>query len=1036
MASAADAVGREDYMSETAALSAALESTSLSDAGQPPQSDTEKAPAATNATRPLRIYTRAQLLHLHRSPLVQPPPDMPELKSWFGTENEQNLAKKDVDQSTPGGSRDRRPSFRSTLTQPSQMGNFKHQSLRDRDKDRDKDGDKDRERDIRDREGQERLRHLSDKYDRDRLNLSTTNARTKDREGGSSSTRANSQGQPASTTSRRGEARETSKRKMTEPADDWRRGDSSRNTREDRDATTRRDRDRSRPPSSRRERGAEREDARERSTRDRGDDDDETRHWRDDGKRDERVAARKARERGGDHWEPSSDRRWAVTDEKDGRYKRTNGRERRNGGQDEGRDRDDRKERDREREKEKEPAWMETYVPNEPLPGILGGVASSGELDGIQAWKKGLKDKEKDEKDSARKEQGEVTALSAGKADKPVPEEKSSAGMDEIQLFRLLMQKEQGKREPDPIAFSSSETTSGQVSIVPVNDPKRIDGAPSTFVHSNEPKSTNALDTPIMVGQGAPSSRPSVPSKTTAILNPLPSEKALSEPHFNPPSGPRLLSLGRGNKPQAQLPTTTLSPQTPPVDTTRSAAGFSPFEDAFNQSRILLERGGHIAPPPDGLQRLQPDRSPHHPHQVYAPGPLDNTQIDPNGNGYSVPKGSRFAKFFDGKTREPVPPKAQTPTGFTSPSPNPAQRYDQGSYTGPSNNADDHRAMDDIIAMLANSQAHRSGQNVNTTGLPPVQHNTNTSFNGHGVHPLLHQQHHPNANRSESLYDSRLDDRSFVPDGMVPGLRTAPPTRARDNYTDSMDDPLIHLQRLAQQQQLQHRADPNFGAPVNSMFNQQQTRGVGLPQHQQQSYRGGPSPNPLQQLGMPPARGIPPGLANLGSRPPHEASQFLGLPGGPTGLSLAALSNGGQMHPQQQQFNGFNNNSNIGNLPYGGHQQQFRGPGPAMNLQNTGAHIPLGNVSQNNMDPRLAAQFGVGAGIPVGGRGLGGNILPPHQRPGPQMQGPHMGMRGQQQQLPPHMMPHMHHSSQSPQGPTNGPAQDLMALLMGGTLRE
>jgi hypothetical protein len=45
------------------------------------------------------------------------------------------------------------------------MGNFKHQSLRDRDRDRDRDGDKDRERDIRDKEGQERLRNVSvDKY--------------------------------------------------------------------------------------------------------------------------------------------------------------------------------------------------------------------------------------------------------------------------------------------------------------------------------------------------------------------------------------------------------------------------------------------------------------------------------------------------------------------------------------------------------------------------------------------------------------------------------------------------------------------------------------------------------------------------------------------------------------------------------------------------------------------------------------------------------------------------------------------------------
>lgn len=48
-----------------------------------------------------------------------------------------------------------RPSFRSTLSQPSQMGNFKHQSLRSGDRERD--GDRDRDREIRDKEG---LRHV------------------------------------------------------------------------------------------------------------------------------------------------------------------------------------------------------------------------------------------------------------------------------------------------------------------------------------------------------------------------------------------------------------------------------------------------------------------------------------------------------------------------------------------------------------------------------------------------------------------------------------------------------------------------------------------------------------------------------------------------------------------------------------------------------------------------------------------------------------------------------------------------------------
>jgi hypothetical protein len=54
-----------------------------------------------------------------------------------------------------------RASFRSTLTQPSQMGNFKHQSIRSNEREKDKDADRDRERDLRDKEGQERLRNVS-----------------------------------------------------------------------------------------------------------------------------------------------------------------------------------------------------------------------------------------------------------------------------------------------------------------------------------------------------------------------------------------------------------------------------------------------------------------------------------------------------------------------------------------------------------------------------------------------------------------------------------------------------------------------------------------------------------------------------------------------------------------------------------------------------------------------------------------------------------------------------------------------------------
>jgi len=322
-------------------------------------------------------------------------------------------------------------------------------------------------------------------------------------------------------------------------------------------------------------------------------------------------------------------------------------------------------------------------------------------------------------------------------------------------------------------------------------------------------------------------------------------------------------------------------------------------------------------------------------------------------------------------------------------------------------------------------------QNVNLSGgLPPLQHNL--AFNGQGSHQILHQQHQL-PSRSESLYDSRLDDRSFVPDGMVPGLRTVPPPRSRDNFSDAMDDPVLHIQRLAQQQQLQHRGDPSFA--LNSMYNQQQNRGMGLPlQQQQQPYRGGPSPSNAQQLGIQNGQRLPPGLANLGSRPPHEPSQFLGMSGGLTGPQLAALSGTG---PLPQQFNNFGNSA-LSNPSFPNHQQQFRGPPPSMSLPNAaGGHLGMGNLSQNNVDPRLASGYGpgIGGGISLGQRGLGNNGILPQQRLAPQqLQSQHLGLRPQQQaQLPPHMMPQMH---QVPQGPTNQPAQDLMALLMGGTLRE
>lgn len=74
-------------------------------------------------SRPLMIYTRPQMLHLQSSPLVKSPPDMPELKHWFGyvapyvhirlfdhfySEHEPSLSKKDSEPTTPNSARERR----------------------------------------------------------------------------------------------------------------------------------------------------------------------------------------------------------------------------------------------------------------------------------------------------------------------------------------------------------------------------------------------------------------------------------------------------------------------------------------------------------------------------------------------------------------------------------------------------------------------------------------------------------------------------------------------------------------------------------------------------------------------------------------------------------------------------------------------------------------------------------------------------------------------------------------------------------------
>ncbi|KAG6845987.1 hypothetical protein H0H87_011035 [Tephrocybe sp. NHM501043] len=1065
--------------------------------------------------RPMRIYTRPQILLLYNSPLVQLPPGMPELKDWFGSENEQNLSKKESDPTTPGSARERRcaffasnktpsrPTFRSALSQPSQMGNFKHQSLRsndrEREKDRDRDGDKDRERDIRDKEGHERLRHLSDKYDRDRLALPLS-ARPKEREAAphlsaGSSSRLGGQTQTPMGSSRRGDTREVIKKKAGEASEDWRKGlceillfglpshtlqdqihapqgmndtgiDVGRKDRDDRGKSHVRDSSRSRRENSPSRRERERELEREFE--------DDPRRWRDDGKRDERIAARRTvghgeRLREKDIALDSTDRRWVAGEDRESRMKRSTGRDRKPGAlTDEGKDRDDR--RDREREKEKEPAWMDTYVPSSSSGGILGGKTGDGELDGIQAWKKERKEKE-------MKDKADASSTADSSQDPLQKPDATGNSLDEIQIFRLLMKKEEEKKRSDgtennsQTSVADSEKTAAAVhhSLLPSNGtlvrdnsaltPGHLNGDIRTLpTHSSSQPEAHSVPAPTLLSllgakETAATQTSQIPSDTAKSSFPitdLPVAESSSEntevyrdltPQFNPPPGSRLLAFARtapkpsnvssnvalnGAPPNLGLLHQELSSAIPPkADNNRSLSGFSPFD--------------HQRPPSHGPEESRgPPTSPDINRRTtgaFTPPTEHSQHLDPSsdsGNGFSANKGSRFAKFFDAKGREGSVALSKSPAGLVSSSPGPTNQRQEHGF-GSQGNGPDPRAMDEIYAMLSSSAQGSRGAPLHPNATPMPNSGAfglQPQSNLHIIQQHQAQQHHIHGNRLEPLYDSRLDDRNFVPDGMVPGLRAVPPPRNRDNptlYPENMEDMPFNVQPRLPHQQQRNFEQLYSGVPP-SLYGQQGGRNPGIPMQANQ-YRGGPSPLSHQHSHVPSSQQrLPPGLANLGGRPPHEPS--LGMAGMPN----SGLHNGIHLDGSQQQP--FNNFPPGGNLGYGS-GPPIRSP---HQLQNQGAHLPMGG-HPNNLNLRTAGQNQLlGLSGASGLRGAGG-FFPGQQAPGGQM--PQLlAMRQQQQQqqqqqLPPHMMTHVLPPHMQHHGPASSqPTQDLMTLLMGGSHRE
>lgn len=319
--------------------------------------------------------------------------------------------------------------------------------------------------------------------------------------------------------------------------------------------------------------------------------------------------------------------------------------------------------------------------------------------------------------------------------------------------------------------------------------------------------------------------------------------------------------------------------------------------------------------------------------------------------------------------------------------------------------------------MLSQQQGNSFGQNI------PVQ-----------------QHHLPPNSRLDALYDSRLEDKSFVPDGMVPGLRSAvPPNRVRDvglNYLpEHLDE---QLQFGINRPPPQHRNGELFGSNPQQIYaqTQQQQNFVRSGPLQQVPFRGNPSPiasqNPLQAITQP--QRLPPGLANLGARPPHDSNQIFG-----NGIqqlqnhqnALHAHSNG--LAQQQANYPNFQGGNGLG-VGGGGGPQIRLGPGQQQHhLQGLVGHNLLSGLEVRNGGTQAQQQL-LGGLQGVGGYGGQGQLS--HAQLQAQLALRQQQQRQQQQQqlLSQGMVPHLAHLQQS--GGVHGhnqPAQDLMALLMGNS---
>ncbi|KAG8856323.1 hypothetical protein FRB96_006474 [Tulasnella sp. 330] len=500
---------------------------SFETANSPRPSPNQSLSAAASSS-PRAIYPRSFLLSLSKSPLVE----------WVlvvtdGEWVETHHPRKEPD--TNGMPRSRYRSgltdeppevvpirdgtaarqLRPTFSQATQMGSFRHQSLK-----LDTGLDKDRDRD-----GHERLRNLSDRFDRDRERLRTASGDLGASQSNSASAGPRRDQVPRQsagstingnrrdtklTTDRELPARPTtngieprrhertptltsgkdsnptsaieSESTRNEKSSDWRRGEQQRWDERERDA----------------ERGGDRDGKRRNGAGGRS----RSRGWEVGLDRDSRDRRSRSREP-----PPVENNRRGWEKERDPwqRPVGTSGRDRdrgpgqgddeagivplrntRRGAENRDRDRGDRdRGADRDRREEREPAWMDDWAPSDTNAEkgakaggglVLGGLGADGEPDKLQQWKKSMKDKEAPQQ----------------QAPSPMFTQTPDEGMNDLERFKLQMKEaklDKGKAvtEIQPHA---------PVTVLPNGAPPGL--SLPLAVSNNDPAivSTNAAQTP------------------------------------------------------------------------------------------------------------------------------------------------------------------------------------------------------------------------------------------------------------------------------------------------------------------------------------------------------------------------------------------------------------------------------------------------------------------------------------------------------------------------------------------------------------